>query len=48
MEIDYGQIVALCAECLSVAMPIGFVFGLTGKVYDLFMSMAFGKERVRL
>lgn len=48
MEIDYSQIVSLCAQCLAVALPIGFTFGLTGKVYDLFMSMAFGKERVRL
>lgn len=48
MMVDYSEIIALCAECLAVALPIGFVFGLTGKVYDLFMSMAFGKERVRL
>lgn len=48
MEIDYSQIVALCAECLAVSLPIGITFGLTGKAYDLFMSMAFGKERVRL
>lgn len=48
MEIDYNQIVVLCAECLAVAMPMGVIFGLTGKLYDLFMSMAFGKERVRL
>lgn len=48
MEIDYNQIVLLAAECLGVSMPIGIIFGLTGKLYDLFMSMAFGKERVRL
>jgi len=48
MELDYSQIIGMCAECLAVAMPIGFIFGITGKAYDLFMSMAFGKERVRL
>lgn len=48
MAIDYNEIIQLCAECLTYAVPIGFIFGLTGKAYDLFMSMAFGKERVRL
>ena len=48
MKIDYSQIIALCAQCLAVGAPIGFIFGITGKAYDLFMSMAFGKERVRL
>ncbi len=46
--IDYQQVVTLCAEILSVSMPIGIIFGLCSKVCDLFLSLAFGKERVRL
>ena len=46
--IDYQQVVTICAECLATAMPIGIIFGLCSKVCDLWFSMAFGKERVRL
>jgi len=44
----YGEIVAICAECISLALPIGVCFGLAGKACDLFLSLAFGKERVKL
>ena len=46
--IDYQQIVLICAECMANAVPIGMIFGLCSKACDLFYSMAFGKERVRL
>lgn len=46
--VDYAEIVVLCAECIKVALPIGFAFGLSGKACDFFLSLAFGKERVKL
>lgn len=44
----YAEIIAICAECMKLALPIGFGFGLAGKACDFFLSLAFGKERVRL
>lgn len=48
MSVDYSQVVELCAQCLSLAMPIGVIFGLSSKVYNLFLSMVFGKERIKI
>lgn len=45
---DYQQIIDMVAECIKIAMPIGVVFGLSEKVINLFLSLAFGKEKVRL
>lgn len=46
--VDYNEIIVLCAECIRMALPIGFAFGLSGKACDFFLSLAFGKERVKL
>lgn len=48
MAIDYQEIVAIVAQCVTLALPIGLVFGIGGKAVDMFLSMALGKERVKL
>lgn len=48
IELDYQQVVDLCAQAMSVGLPIGVIFGLAEKAINLFLSMAFGKERVRI
>lgn len=47
VEIDYQQIVDLLARCVAVALPIGLIFGLAEKAYNAFMSMVFGRDRVK-
>lgn len=46
--IDYSQVVDIAVKCISVALPIGLIFGLAGKAMNFFMSMVLGKERVDL
>lgn len=46
--LDYSQVVEICAQCIAVALPIGLIFGLAGKVVTFFMSMVLGKEKVDL
>lgn len=48
MQLDYQQVVDLCAQAMAVGLPIGVVFGLGEKACNLFLSLAFGKERVRI
>ena len=48
MEIDYQQVVDLCAQAMAVGLPIGVIFGLAEKACNLFLALAFGKERVRI
>ena len=48
MQLDYQQVVDLCAQAMTVGLPIGVVFGLAEKACNLFLSLAFGKERVRI
>lgn len=45
--IDYQQVVDLCVQAVSVALPIGLIFGLAEKLINGFLSMVFGKDRVR-
>lgn len=46
--IDYQQIVTICAQCLTVALPIGVIFGIAGRITNFFLGMVTGKERVSL
>lgn len=46
--IDYQEIVSLCAKMISVALPIGLIFGLSEKLINGFLSIVFGEKRVRL
>lgn len=48
MTLDYQEIVSIVAQCMKLALPIGLVFGIGGKSVDMFLSMALGKERVKL
>lgn len=44
MTLDYQAIVDIIAELLVVAMPIGVLFGLVGKMVTFFLSMLFGQK----
>lgn len=46
--IDYSQVVSIATKCIAVALPIGIIFGIAGKVTSFFMSMVLGKEKVDL
>lgn len=46
--IDYQEVVTLCAQMISVALPIGLIFGLSEKLVNGFLSMVFGERRVKL
>lgn len=46
--LDYQVIVNLAAQVISCALPIGIVFGLAEKLVNTFLSMALGKERIKL
>jgi hypothetical protein len=46
--IDYQQIVGLVGEVMTVAIPVGLIFGLADKLYNAFMSMVFGKDKINL
>lgn len=46
--IDYQQIVTICAQCMAVALPIGVIFGISGRIINFFLGMVTGKERVNL
>lgn len=48
IELDYQLIINLLGEYLRAALPIAIIFGLAGKATNLFLSLAFGKERVDL
>jgi uncharacterized membrane protein YphA (DoxX/SURF4 family) len=48
MDLDYQIIINMVAQIISVALPIGVVFGLAERLVNAFLSMAFGERKVRL
>lgn len=46
--VDYQEIIGMVAEFMSVALPIGIIFGIGEKLINLFFSLAFGKDKVRM
>ncbi len=46
--LDYQVIINLAGTCIAAALPIGIVFGLAEKAVNAFLSMAFGKEKIKL
>lgn len=39
--IDYQEVIDCLAEIIEVALPIGILFALTGKLMAVFIGMAF-------
>ncbi|MEM0173560.1 MAG: hypothetical protein QXI16_03525 [Sulfolobaceae archaeon] len=47
-SINYQGIVDIVGVILLVSTPIGLVFGISGKLANMFFSMVFGEKRVKL
>lgn len=47
-NVDYQSVVNALAGLLVVAVPIGLIFGVARKACRMFLSMAFGKEDIKL
>lgn len=45
MEIDYSSIIDLSAEIVRLALPLGFIFGITEWILCTFFGFVFGKKR---
>ncbi len=48
MDFDYQQIINLIGEYLKIAMPIAILFEVSNKGVNLFLGLAFGKEKIDL
>lgn len=45
--IDYQSIIDIISEMMSLAVPLGFIFGISEWILNTFFGMVFGKRRVR-
>lgn len=48
MSLDYSVILSAYAELILAAGPIAIFIFAVGKIINIFLSMAFGRERVNL
>lgn len=48
ITINYQSIIDLVAEILQVALPIALLFGISGKLVRMLISMVTGERRVKL
>ena len=48
MNIDYQPIINSIGDILKIAIPIGMLFGVSGKLANALISMVFGERRVKL
>lgn len=45
--IDYQSIIDIISEMIALALPLGFIFGISEWILNTFFGMVFGKRRVR-
>lgn len=48
MMIDYQPIINTLADILQVSIPIGMLFGVSGKLARALISMVTGERRIKL
>ena len=48
MTVNYQQVVDILVVAITLAVPIGFIFGVVEKIINMFFSFAFGKNKVSL
>lgn len=45
MEIDYSSVIDIAAQVIKLALPLGFIFGITEWILYTFFGFVFGKKR---
>lgn len=48
MSLNYQQIIDAVAMVVTYSLPIGLIFGITEKLVNMFLSFAFGKEKINI
>lgn len=48
LSLNYQQIIDMMVKLISCSLPIGLIFGITEKLVNMFLSFAFGKEKINI
>jgi hypothetical protein len=47
-QLNYQEIINTLGLFVAISLPIGILFGMTSKIINLFLSLAFGERNIKL